>query len=437
MNLFKNKIASNAMWIIIGKVVQSVLALVINMLTARYLGPSNYGLISYAASVVAFVVPIMNLGFSNVLVQELTNHPEEEGKIVGSSILLSIISAFACITGVTGYTFIADKGEPVTHAVVLLYSLILIFQAFELIQYWFQAKLLSKYMSVISLIAYVLVSTYKIVLLATGANVYWFALSYSIDYFLIAIGLFIAYKKLGGERISFSSQVGKRMFASSKYYIVSSLMVTIFAQTDKIMLKLMIDESSVGFYTAAVTCAGMTAFVFTAIIDSFRPVIFEHKKNNDEAGYEKNIERLYCIVIYLALAQSVVMTILAKYIIRILYGTAYTDSILALQIIVWYTTFSYMGAIRNVWILGENKQKYLWILNLGGAVLNIVLNLALIPLWGIYGAAVASLITQIFTNIVMNVIVWPLRHNNMLILKGLNPKLFINLFRGKGNGTNG
>ena len=71
-----NKVAKNATWIIGCRIVQSVLALIINMLTARYLGPSNYGLITYASSIVAFVVPIMNLGLSNILVQEIVNNPE-------------------------------------------------------------------------------------------------------------------------------------------------------------------------------------------------------------------------------------------------------------------------------------------------------------------------------------------------------------------------
>lgn len=427
--VLKSKVATNAIWLIAGKVAQSFIALVVGMLTARYLGPSNYGLISYAASIVAFVVPVMNLGFSNVLVQEQTNHPEEEGEIYGSSIFLSVISAFACIIGVTSYTFIVDAGETITHYVVILYSIMLIFQATELIQYWFQAKLLSKYMSIISLIAYILVAGYKIILLASGASVYFFVVSNSLDYFLIAIMLFIAYKKLGGARLKFSSNVSKRIFNSSKHYIVSSLMVTIFAQTDRIMLKLMINETAVGYYTAAVTCAGMTSFVFGSIIDSMRPTIFAHKKNNDENGYEKNIARTYCLVIYLALIQSAFMTLFAKYIIKIIYGEVYSSSISALKIIVWYTTFSYMGSVRNIWILGENKQKFLWILNLGGATVNIALNFVLIPPMGINGAALASLITQAFTNIVMNVIVWPLKHNNKLILDGLNPMLILRLLQ--------
>ena len=129
-------------------------------------------------------------------------------------------------------------------------------------------------------------------------------------------------------------------------------MVMIFAQTDKIMLTLMIDEAANGYYSAAVTCAGMSSFVFSAIIDSARPSIFESKKSCI-AAYEEKIRILYCIIIYLSLAQSVFMTLLANPIITILYGDSYRPAAQALQIIVWYTTFSYMGSVRNIWILAE------------------------------------------------------------------------------------
>ena len=207
MKLLNNKIASNALWIIVGRIAQSLVALVVGMLTARYLGPSNYGLLSYASSIVAFVVPIMNLGLNNILVQEVTNNPDEEGRIFGTSLILSVVSAFACIFGVSTYTFLVDANEPTTNWVVILYSVLLIFQALELMQYWFQAKLLSKYMSIASLLAYIFVATYKITLLVKGASIYYFAISNSIDYFLIAIFLILAYKKLGGPHLSFSYRI--------------------------------------------------------------------------------------------------------------------------------------------------------------------------------------------------------------------------------------
>ena len=417
----KNRVVKNASWIIGIQIVKSLLGLVISMLTARFLGPSNFGLINYAASIVAFVTPIMYLGLNGVLVQEIVNTPEKEGEILGTSIFMAFISSILFIGGVISFSTIANHGEKDTIIVCALYSILLIFQSFEMVIYWFQAKLLSKYSSVVSLAAYILVSGYKIYLLATQKSIYWFAVSNALDYMIIALGATVVYKKLGGRPLRFNFNTAKHLFSKSRYYIVSNMMIAIFAQTDRIMLKLMINDAATGYYSAAVACAGMTGFVFVAIIDSFRPLIFDDKKT-DEIRYEKDMCRLYGIIIYLSLLQSLVITLFSGLIIKILYGAAYSASINALKLIVWYTTFSYLGSVRNIWILAENRQKYLWIINLSGALANVALNYILIPITGIMGAALASLVTQIFTNVIIGFIIRPIRYSNTLMLRALNPK---------------
>ena len=185
------------------------------------------------------------------------------------------------------------------------------------------------------------------------------------------------------------------------------------------MINQMLDSEQTGFYSSAATCAGLTNFVFAAIINSMRPTIFENRcKTTDD--FENSLKMLYTIIIYLSLVQSAGMTLLAKPIIRILYGTSYLPAAPALQIVVWYTTFAYLGTIRNIWMLAENKQKYLWIINLCGAIANVLLNYILIPIWGINGAAWASLITQFFTNVIVGYIIVPIRRNNHIMISSLN-----------------
>lgn len=420
----RNKVIKNASWIIGCKIAQSIISLFISMISARYLGPSNYGLITYAASVVAFVVPIMQLGLSKTLVQDLIDHPDCEGQVLGTALILNVISAIACMIGVYGFLRLANPNDELAVLVGILYSISLIFQATEMFQYWFQAKLLSKYTSIASLIAYVLAASYKIYLLISQKPITWFAVYNSLDYLLISIFLFIIYKKLGNQRLGFSWHLGKEMLHRSKHYILSAMMVTIFAQTDRIMLKHMISETETGFYSAAIACIGVTGFIFTAIEDSMRPTILEAKKNHDP-GYENKMVMLYSVITYLALAQSVAMTVLAKPLVLLLYGSAYVGSISPLRIAVWYTTFSYYGSVRNIWILAEGKQKYLWIINLTGALANVAINALLIPSLGAVGAAIASLITQFFTNVIVGYLISPIRYNNTLMLKGLDPRPLI------------
>ncbi len=417
------KVFNNAKWIVACKIMQSLLQLVVGMLCARYLGPSNYGLINYAASIVAFAMPIMKLGFDATLVRELVENPHKEGEILGTSLMMNMLSAIACIGGVTAFASIANSGEKETIIVCVLYSLSIFFAAVEMIQYWFQYKLQSKYSSVVMLIAYIAVAAYRIFLLVTGKSVYWFAVTHSVEFGTVGITLIVLYFRKG-SRFSFSFDTAKKMISKSKHYILASLMVVVFQSTDHIMLTTMIGEEENGFYTAAITSAAVVQFVYTAITDSFRPVILSSKKE-ENADYERLVSMLYGIIIYLSLAQSVVFTVFSRLIITVLYGESYAASVAVLRILIWFIVFSYMGTVRNVWILAEQKQKYLWIINLSGAVFNVILNAVMIPYWGACGAAFASLLTQFFTNFVLGFIIKPIRHNNRLMLKGINPVFMI------------
>lgn len=424
--LFKKKVAKNAAWIIACKLIQAVLGLVISMLTARYLGPAYFGVVNYAQSLVTFITPVAQLGLTSTMVHELVNHPEQEGEIVGTAIAMSAFSSLLCIAGLMGYVRLSSPGEPETVLVCGLYSLVLLMQSLELIQYWFQEKLLSKYSAILTLCAYTVMSAYQTYLLVTRKPVAWFALSKTLEYGIIAAGLLLFYHRLSHGKLRWNARIARRMLAHSWHYMVSFLMVMTFAQADRIMIKRMMGNTAMGYYSAAVVCANMTDFVFLAIIDSLRPVILEDKLKSQRA-YEKGMSLLYCIVIYLALLQSVVITLLAQPIVNILYGQAYAGAVRALRIIVWYTAFSYIGTARTVWILGERKEKTLLLINFCGAAANIGLNLLLIPRWGIEGAALASLVTQMFANWGIGYLLPEIRGNNRLIWKGLNPRLLLTL----------
>ena len=416
-----NRVIKNASWMIGCKIAQSVISLIIGMLTARYLGPSNYGLISYAASIAVFLLPLMQLGLSKTLVQEFIKRPDREGEVLGTALVFNVMSAVACMGGMYAFLSVANAGESTTILVGVLYSFSLLFQATEIVQYWFQAKLLSKYPSIASVISYTIVALYKVYLLVSGKSVIWFSVSSTLDYLLISVILLIVYKRMGNQKLKFSWRLGMEMLHSSKYYIVASMMVSVFQQTDRIMLKLMMNEAETGYYSSAITCVSVTAFVFAAIVDSMRPPILEAKHDGSDA-YEPRIIQLYSVITYASLIQSVFMVLLARPIVLVLYGEQYLPSVTALRVAVWYVTFSNYGSVRNIWMLAENKQKYLWIINLSGALANVALNAALIPLFGAVGAAAASLVTQFFTNVVIGFILRPIRYNNRLMIRGLDPK---------------
>lgn len=424
-----NRVVKNAAWIIGCRVVESVLHLAITMLTSRYLGPSNYGVINYAASLVSFILPLMQLGIRNILIKEMVDAPEQRGTILGTGLCMNLISSVLCVIGVTAFAWVANPNEPETVIVCLLYSTCLIFEAVQILKYWFQEKLMSKYVALSMLAAYVLVTAYQVLILVQNRNILWFAVTDSVKHMFTAVFLIILYRRFRGDELRVSWNTCKRLLSGGKHYILSNMMVTIFAQTDKIMLKQMVGDAVTGYYSAAVNCANLTNFVFIAILDSARPSIFQSRQVSNEK-FEKRITQLYAAIAAVSMVQCLGYTVFAPLIIRVLYGADYLPAIPLLQLVVWYTTFAHLGQVRDIWILAEEKQKILWKLNLFGALSNVVLNLALIPLLGGTGAAIASLISQFIANIGVGFLIPSIRRSNTLMLRSFNPKILISTVRG-------
>lgn len=416
-----NRMFQNAKWIILCRIGKALLQLIVGMITVRYLGPSNYGLVNYANSVIAFMIPVMQLGLNSTLVQEYVTDPDSESKIAGTSMIMSAASSMLCMVGVVGFASVANRGEPVAIWVCALSSLSLLFQATEMLQYWFQAKLKSKYPSLSILVAYAITSGYKLWLLMSGKSVYWFALSNALEYAITSLLFFVAYKYVGGGRLGFSWKIARSMFAKSKYFILSNLMVTIYHNTDLVMVKLISGNAQGGYYGAALTCGCVVNFVYAAIIDSGRPMILEQQKVS-KAAFENSMTKLFSVILYATLAQCVTYVLFAPLIVKLLCGEAYLPTVPVLQIVIWHQVFSYTSYVRDIWILAEGKQNVLWIINTSGVVINILLNALMIPHWHAVGAALASVLTYFASNILMVLIVKPLRPSLQLMFRGLNPK---------------
>lgn len=413
---FENRTLRNAGWIVGGKIANKLLSFLVSIITARYLGPSNYGLINYASAYITFAASLCNLGINSIIIKDFVDYPDEAGTALGTTMVLRAISSFLSAIMIIGAVAIIDQGETVTIMVVALSTVGLLIQVFDIINKWFQSKLQSKYVALATIVAFLAASVYKIVLLVLGKSVEWFALTTAVEYAVMAVVLLYLYRKNGGSKLTFSIKKAKQLLGASSGFIISGLMVSIYAATDKLMLKQMMDEATVGYYALAVSVSAMWTFVLQAIIESIHPSIIQCYEKNS-ALFEKRNRQLYAIVLYVALAVSLVISLIAEPLIRILYGTDYLPTVQPLRIVTWYTAFSHLGVARNAWIVCEHKQKYLKYIYASSALINILLNSILIPLYGAVGAAWASLITQILTVAVLPLMISPLRPNAKLMLQ--------------------
>lgn len=413
-----NKEVKNSGWIIGEKLLRMIISLFVGIYTARFLGPSNFGLINYAAAYTAFFMSFCTLGINSVIIKNFADHPEEEGLTIGTTIVIRGLSSILAAISIVGIVFVVDAGEPTTICVCALSSISLVFHVLDTIYYWFQSRYLSKITSIATFVAYIAVVIYRIILLSTKASVTYFALANSIDYIIIGIFLYTSYRKHNGPKLGFSWKKAGELLSVSYHFILSGIMVSIYGQTDKIMLKQMMGDTEVGFYSTAVGLCNMWVFVLSAIIQSIVPTIIRYSKENEELFNRKN-RQLYMIVFYLSFLASLFFTFFSGIVIRILYGQEYLGAVTPLRIITWYTAFSYLGVARDTWIVCKGHQKYVKYMYLSAAIINIGLNLLFIPLMQAAGAALASLITQICTSIILPFFIKALRPNAILILQAI------------------
>lgn len=400
LRFLKNKEIKNAGWIIGEKIVQMLLSFVVGILSARYLGPENYGSLNYTTSFITFFSSIVTLGMEGVIIKRMISQPDKEGDFLGGCIVLRFISAIISSISVVAVVVLLNPGDEEKIILILLQSIQLFFQVFDIFDSWFQRYLKSKYISIAKIIASIVVMGYKIYLLATTKSVVWFAFSNSLTSIVIAIALFVFYKKCKGPMLAWNIKSGLDVLKDSYHYILSGLMVVLYGQMDKIMIGKMLSDTDVGLYTTGIAICSMWIFIPTAVINSFRPTILTLHQSGQYRMYNIRLRQLYSFVIWLCIGFSIIICLLAPIIISVLYGEAFLGAVNTLRIAIWCETFSMIGTARGIWILAEEKYKYVKYYLAIGVVVNLILNAIMIPMFGIEGAAVATLITQITTSLI-------------------------------------
>ena len=395
-----NRFLRNTGWIVGGQIARLLLSLVINSLTARFLGPSDYGIVNYVTSLITFFTSLVSLGLSGVIVYELVSGRDREGTVLGTAITLRFFAGILSVIGFLALIRITDPGDETVFRAAALAAVQLPFLAPGSIAGWHQSRLQSKYSVLCQLLAYLTMSGYKVYLLITGASVELFSFAVSLDVIVLALLYLISYVRSGGARLGFRLSTAGRLLRSSLPFILADMMIFVYGQTDKIMLRHMLDSSeAVGYYSAAIAISGLISFLPAAILESARPPIME-AKSTDEAIYRNRLRLLYAALIWISLFYSLGVTCFARPIVYLLYGKAYYPAIPALRIAVWYTAFSYLGSGRSLFLICEKKNRFVSLFSAMGALTNIVLNLLLIPQLGIKGAALATLATQLLANFV-------------------------------------
>lgn len=431
MGASKFQLASNTFWLVINSVVNMAIGLVVVAIIARYFGPEVFGRFSYALSVVVLFTAISTLGLETLTVRSLVAGEHRHADVLGTSLALRLVGG-AILTAVSVATMTAlEPSDPGLRILTLLLSLMMVFKSIDVIEYWFQSRLMAKTTSIIRMASYSIAACLKLLLVAGHGDIYQYAAIYAIDALIVVFGFILAYSRLnkGSPGWKFDGVYAKYILSRSWYFMLSGLMGTLYMRVDQVMLGSMFDDKSVlGVYAAAVTISGMWYFVPAAVILSANPKILQEKAV-DPVAYARHVQDLYTLVAWIGIAFSAAIAAGAGLIVVTLYGSAFQDAAGILRISVFAGVFALLGSARGSWLISEGLQRYSLVYSSGGALINVVLNLYLIPTMGGYGAALATLAAQAAAVLVIPSLFKKTRVSTMMMLRALDVRRAYDLGR--------
>ena len=391
----KKKILSNSVWMIIQHMYSMLTSLIVVALIARHLGPSDYGLINYCASVITIFTTLAGLGLENLIVSEIIRNPDREGGYLGTALVMRLASSFISYPLILALIAALNPGNNTLLLVAAFQALGMVFQSYDVLVYWFRLKLKMKYVSVALICAITVASLLRVILLVNKATVEWFALAISVQAFVAGLLITAFFLTKKDVRLKVNSNDAKALLRISYNCIISSMSIVIYMEADKIILENMTDSAHVGIYSAAVLMATCWQFIPNALIDSSRPVILEKRK----ISYEEYIDQFKLImggVNLISFVFALLMTCLGWVVIYVIYGIEYIGAFIPLIILSWASFIGVSGYTRTIWITGESLYKYEKYYAVSAAIMNIVLDIVFIWKFGIVGAAVATLITYVY-----------------------------------------
>lgn len=386
------KYFQNISWSFAGQMFSLVMSFFVGALVARYLGPERYGVLNYALSFVTIFVFLSSFGVDNILVREILKYKEKSESILNTAFVIKIFGGALIIITASIFSQVVNS-DPYITGLIFIYSLHLIFLSLNVTSSYFQATVRHKYLFVAQFISTIAVSLLKLYFVYNGFGVGWFVLALVFETALSSFIVLRFFQK-SGQVLKFSPDLGlaKKLLADSWPFILSTAFYLIYTKIDQVMIGKMIDAKSLGIYSAGVRVAELWYFVPAIICGVIFPAI-ANAKLVDQELYEKRIKKVFILIISISIIFALAQLFFAKYIILILFGRAYLDSVIILKIYTWAGVIVSSIIIIQQYLIIENKTRLIMTSSFLGAMTNVALNLILIPLFGIVGSALATLVS--------------------------------------------
>ncbi|WP_416666458.1 flippase [Egbenema bharatensis] len=395
LSFSQRRVLGNIAWLFTDRFLQMGLALFVGLWVARYLGPDRFGSLNYAMSFVSLFGIIASLGLDSIVVRDVVRYPDAKHEILGTAFLLKLIGGLVSIPAVIWVNSLLRPDEPMMQWLVAIVAVGGIFNAFNIISFWFQAQVNSKYSVIVRNTAYIMTCGIRIALISFEAPLIAFAVALLIEMILGGLGLLISYqwKERDFHRWSQSMQRARSLLRDSFPMIITGAVTVIYMRTDSVMLGQMANDRLVGLYAAVMKLAEMWYFVPGAITGTVFPLVIKLKEQNETLYYER-AQQLFTLMAGLSYLVAIPISLFSSQLMFIFYGEDYVEGGNVLAIYVWAGLFVSLGVARGPWMVAGDLLNFRATAAAAGAVINVALNWVLIPRIGIMGATIATLISQ-------------------------------------------
>lgn len=381
----------------VGRVGSLAIKFIVSISVANYLLSAKNGVLNGGISYIYFFSAVATLGLDQFIVKELHQHPQNRDKILGTSFWMKVIAGFCCIPLIwLAYQAYPPKGTP--YAYIFILSVIGIIQAFNVIDSYFQSEVQSKYIMQVQITGNLVSAIIKLMLIWFRQPLVWFVYACTFDFLLLSTGYFFTYQRKQRSIFNwrFDAALAKKLFKYSWPLMISGIMVSLYMRIDAVMLQNMKGTKTAGAYATVSMFSEAWNFIPAVIVTSLFPAILNARRDDSER-YKKRVQNLYDLMVYLSVPVALVITFASPLIYKILKPEyAYAAPVLSVHI--WSGVFVFLGAASSQYLIAENYNTLTFIRTGFGAIVNIVLNIFLIPKMGMMGAAIATLVAYFSAN---------------------------------------
>lgn len=423
---------ANTSWLFAEQVLRMAVNLIVGVWVARYLGPEQFGIFSYALAFVAIFGSVAKMGLDGIVVRNLVNDPNSRDIYLGTAFWLKVSGAILTLS-ITFAAMLYIKNDFLTNLYIAIIAFGLAFQSFEVVDFYFQSKALSKFVSLCKMIQLVLSSALKLMLIAIDADLFWFVVISLFDQISLGIALYLSYKyqKLGSFYMKFDLLVARILLRDSWPLILSSIVIAIYSRIDQILIKEFLGEREAGVYVAALRLCEFSYFIPALISNSLFHSILEAKKISSEL-YKKRLYLMHKMMLWISIALILIIYLISDTIVSFLYGSLYHEAGVVLKISLFSLIFVFSLVGTAQYLIAENMVFFAFFRNALGMSVNVISNYMLIPIYGINGAAMSSVLGYFSSTVLANLMYRPMHSTLRMQLMALTaPILYLRLLYGK------